>query len=75
MQFHEFGGDGDAANDLKMNRDGKLKTVSITCIEHINKTATLLYKDIAAGITSVHEWHFSNMKEQDEKSYATSHIH
>lgn len=75
MQFHEFGGDGDATNDLKMNRDGKLKTVSITCIEHINNTATLLYKDIAAGITSVHEWHFSNMKEQDEKSYATSYIH
>lgn len=51
--FHEFAGNGDAWNDLKMNRDGLLLTVSITAIEWtINKTV-MQYKDLVTNTTSV----------------------
>jgi uncharacterized protein with NRDE domain len=30
LKFHHFGGDGDIRNDIKMNRDNELKTVSIS---------------------------------------------
>lgn len=33
LHFHQFTGDGDAHNDLMMNRNGKVYTVSITSIE------------------------------------------
>ena len=32
FNFHRFTGDGDRHNDLMMNRDGKVGTVSITFI-------------------------------------------
>ena len=38
LHFHQFTGDGDAENDLMMNRDGKVFTVSVTsaCISRDN---------------------------------------
>ncbi len=54
--FHEFAGDGDAANDLRMNRAGLLQTVSITGITLGPRKTEMHYRDLRAGLTSVHEW-------------------
>src|SRR5688572_4340591 len=46
LHFHQFTGDGDAHNDLKMNRDGKVFTVSITSIEIGSNALTMVYLDL-----------------------------
>jgi hypothetical protein len=46
LHFHQFTGDGDAHNDLKMNRDGKVFTVSITSIEIDSNGLTMDYLDL-----------------------------
>lgn len=51
--FHEFGGNGDVRNDLRMNRDGLLLTVSITAMEwHIDRTV-MQYKDLITNTVSI----------------------
>ncbi len=45
LQFHHFGGRGDKANDLMMNRDNFLKTVSITSVTKRNDYAYITYED------------------------------
>jgi hypothetical protein len=60
MAFHEFGGDGDERNDLRMNRDGITKTLSITCMEILPGRSVMHYKDLHAGLLSVNEWYLSN---------------
>ena len=57
--FHEFAGDGDERNDLRMNRDGKLLTVSITGIEIRGNKAVMHYKDLTGGLMSINEWYFN----------------
>lgn len=57
-KFHEFGGDGDPRNDLRMNRDGVVSTVSITGIEILPEKGTMHYRDLQAGLTSINEWFF-----------------
>ncbi|WP_336514025.1 NRDE family protein [Pollutibacter soli] len=42
LHFHEFTGDGDGHNDLKMNRGGAVYTVSITSIA-INDSGGMMY--------------------------------
>lgn len=49
--FHEFGGTGDKANDLLMNRGNEVLTVSITSIAHQNGNMRMHYKDIPQDIT------------------------
>lgn len=46
LQFHLFGGDGDTHNDIRMNRDGHVFTVSVTGMEIENDTATMRYLDM-----------------------------
>lgn len=46
LHFHHFGGTGDIHNDLVMDRDGRVQTVSITSIEYQTETPTLYYEDI-----------------------------
>ena len=46
LHFHQFTGDGDAHNDLKMNRDGKVFTVSITSIGIDSNGLTMDYLDL-----------------------------
>lgn len=55
-QFHEFGGEGDERIDLRMNRDGKLLTVSITGIELTPKKGIMHYKDLVTDLSSVNDW-------------------
>ena len=46
LHFHQFTGDGDAHNDLTMNRDGNVFTVSITGVEISDHTAQMAYLDL-----------------------------
>lgn len=46
LQFHRFGGEGDTANDLVMNRNGVVETVSITSFEKSGTEFTLWYDDL-----------------------------
>ncbi len=46
MHFHEFGGTGNQVNDLVMNREGKLFTVSITSIKKSEEGIYMKYKDL-----------------------------
>ncbi|MES2655441.1 MAG: NRDE family protein [Bacteroidota bacterium] len=45
IQFHKSAGDGSLENSILMNRDNRVKTVSITCIEHTNQNYTMQYVD------------------------------
>jgi len=46
INFHRFGGDGDTNNDLRMNREGIVYTVSITGIELGNEKSIMTYLDL-----------------------------
>jgi hypothetical protein len=54
-KFHEFGGEGDDTINFRMNRNGKLLTVSITGMEIAPGKATMHYKDMVTDIVSVSE--------------------
>lgn len=58
--FHEFAGDGDERNSLRMSRDGILHTVSITSIEIMHDKSVMRYKDLHGGLLSVNEWFMTN---------------
>ena len=46
LHFHQFTGDGDSHNDLMMNRDGKVLTVSITGVEISGSKTQMTYLDL-----------------------------
>ncbi|KQC00726.1 NRDE family protein [Pedobacter sp. Hv1] len=46
LNFHRFAGTGDQNNDLVMNRDGKIATVSITHIHLSKDNARMIYLDL-----------------------------
>jgi uncharacterized protein with NRDE domain len=46
FHFHQFTGDGDKNNDLLMNRDGEVATVSITGVELSKDNALVKYLDL-----------------------------
>ncbi|MBC7849424.1 MAG: NRDE family protein [Chitinophagaceae bacterium] len=46
LHFHQFTGDGDANNDLLMNRDGQVFTVSVTSLQISSQLATMKYLDL-----------------------------
>lgn len=60
LDFHRFGGEGDEQIDLRMNRNGLLKTVSITGIELTTEKSVMYYNDMLTGVESVNEWLFAN---------------
>lgn len=47
--FHQFTGDGDAHNDLRMNRDGMVYTVSVTSLAISRTDASMHYIDLKNG--------------------------
>jgi len=49
LHFHQFTGDGDTHNDLLMNRDGKVFTVSVTSVQIEPARASVRYLDIRNG--------------------------
>lgn len=46
LDFHHFGGRGDQENSLLMNRQNKVRTVSITSIRKEEQTTYMTYKDV-----------------------------
>jgi hypothetical protein len=46
LHFHQFTGDGDPENDLKMNRDGKVFTVSISSMQISSSGIKMQYLDL-----------------------------
>ena len=46
IAFHLFGGNGDSENDIRMNRNNEMLTVSVTNIMCDDQSATMLYNDI-----------------------------
>lgn len=49
LHFHQNAGDGDQQNDVQMNRDGQLLTVSITAIQLTGEHAIMHYLDLKDG--------------------------
>jgi hypothetical protein len=46
LHFHQFTGDGDASNDLRMNREGQVFTVSVTSLRAEPASMTMEYLDL-----------------------------
>ncbi|WP_315815825.1 NRDE family protein [Paraflavitalea speifideaquila] len=46
LHFHQFTGDGDEKNDLMMNRDGKVFTVSVTAVVITAHSTDMHYLDL-----------------------------
>ena len=46
LHFHQFTGDGDGHNDLRMNRNGKVFTVSVTSMAINAQNASMQYLDL-----------------------------
>lgn len=55
LHFHQFTGDGDEQNDLLMNRDGKVFTVSVTSMAIMDHSITMHYLDIKNNQTFAQE--------------------
>jgi hypothetical protein len=47
VHFHRFGGKGDRSNDIVMNREDKVKTVSITSVIRTSAGSSIYYSDLA----------------------------
>jgi hypothetical protein len=60
LHFHQFTGDGDSHNDLLMNRDGKVFTVSVTSVIMRPDKASLRYLDLRQGLDLQEEIVFLN---------------
>ncbi len=56
FHFHQFAGDGDERNDIRMNREGELFTVSITGIQVTKHTGTMNYLDLKDGATYIQKF-------------------
>jgi transport and Golgi organization protein 2 len=46
LNFHQFTGDGDAHNDLRMNRNGQVFTVSVTSMAITDEAIQMQYLDL-----------------------------
>jgi uncharacterized protein with NRDE domain len=49
LNFHRFAGDGDETNDIRMNRNDELFTVSITLLHQTNGCSTMNYYDLLSN--------------------------
>ncbi|MEI6949574.1 NRDE family protein [Paraflavisolibacter sp. H34] len=58
LDFHRFGGEGDERNDLYMNRDGQVYTVSITSLELGGNSGRMHYTDLRTELQSLHHLSF-----------------
>ncbi|MDX1666811.1 MAG: NRDE family protein [Saprospiraceae bacterium] len=53
LHFHKTGGEGDPWNDIVMNREGMVQTVSITSIVRNTREIELCYRNILQGTASL----------------------
>ena len=61
LNFHRFAGDGDTANDVLMNRNNELFTVSITMLHQQQRVSILHYYDLLSNETYVQEANHSTL--------------
>ncbi|MEO5595191.1 MAG: NRDE family protein [Chitinophagaceae bacterium] len=59
IQFHLSAGDGDKQNDLRMNRNDDMLTVSITAMEISESKSIMQYLDLQDNTRSVQEFNFT----------------
>lgn len=59
IQFHLHGGDGDRQNDLRMNRDGKMLTVSVTAMQITEARGSMKYVDLLDNTISCLDLNFT----------------
>jgi hypothetical protein len=64
LQFHQFTGEGDTNNDLLMNRDGKMLTVSVTGIELDKHRAKMQYIDLKNNNSYQQQFSFKALQQQ-----------
>lgn len=64
IHFHLFGGEGDQHNDLRMNRDGTMLTVSITGMEIMTSCARISYHDLQDNTIYKQEMEFIEINER-----------
>jgi Transport and Golgi organisation 2 len=64
LQFHQFTGEGDTNNDLLMNRDGKILTVSVTGIELNKYQGKMQYIDLKNNNTYQQQFFFNALQQQ-----------
>ena len=57
--YHLSAGDGDAHNDVRMNRNGQMLTVSISAMEISHHTCTMHYLDLLDNSRASHAFHFT----------------
>jgi hypothetical protein len=60
LRFHQFTGDGDQHNDLMMNRDGKVFTVSVTSACIGDGKITVEYVDVKQSNTNIRDFPIIN---------------
>ncbi len=58
LHFHQFTGNGDTNNDLVMNRDGKMLTVSVTGIELGQFAGKMKYTDLTTNTVTQQQFSF-----------------
>lgn len=59
IQFHLSGGEGDQHNDLRMNRNGKMLTVSVTALQIGEDRGSLKYLDLIDNTISCLDLNFT----------------
>jgi hypothetical protein len=52
LQFHHFGGEGDEANDIRMNRNNIVRTLSVTSVYVAIDKLRMYYEDLLTESTS-----------------------
>lgn len=50
LNFHLFAGEGDKENDVKMNRNNGMQTVSITSLYHCQEYHEMAYRDLVSNL-------------------------
>ena len=60
LNFHHFSGDGDTENDLVMNRENKITTVSISSVCISPEKSSLQYFDLIANTSFEKQFQTSN---------------
>jgi hypothetical protein len=67
LHFHQFTGEGDAQNDLLMNRDGYVYTVSITGMQLSRTRGEMVYMDMKNNRRSCIEMNFRQSTAADQR--------
>lgn len=60
LQYHLYGGEGDEHNDLRMNRDNRMLTVSVTAMELSAARCRMTYMDLQGDTVNTQDFPFTD---------------